>query len=177
MLDPTRSKLIEPELRQTPPRPVRWTRQGRRVMLFSVAPVVAILLLGAALFASKPQPRWALGLFAGLVLAGSAVLGRLLLLWRSRAALVAKGVAVPAAVIEKEPGRRRLTQYFGWYQAGGKQWAVGWLGEADDAEIGDTVTVLYSATNPAQAVAYRASGCAAMSRGGRRDHSPVKPRI
>jgi hypothetical protein len=161
-VEPRSNILIEPELRKAPPRPLRWTSEGRRLMLLSLAPAVVVLAIGAALYARDPQPEWKAALFTAFLLFGLAIPLRVALLWRARARLITRGVPVAAAVIAKEGGLNGSTRYFGWYRANGSEWGVGWLGGPEDAEIGDAITVLYSAANPAEAVVYRASGGVAL---------------
>ena len=151
--------LIEPELQLQTPRPVRMTAAGRRKLALSTAPAAAALALGTLLFLSRPQPRWLDVLFALFVLAGLGVLYRMVALWRARVRLVESGAPVLATVVAKEETRGETALYYCWYEAADKQWGLGWTGGWRDAEIGDTVTILYSPDEPGRAVAYRAAGC------------------
>ena len=166
--------LIERELRGPAPRPVRSTAPGRRTLLLSLAPPASLAIL-AALYAFAAPSGWQAAAFGGCALLASGPLLRLVLLWRSRARLVAQGVAVTAAVVEKETLSPAVTQYYAWYRASGKHWGVGWLGDSTDAEIGDAVTVLHAAQNPAEAVVYRACGYTARIEAVRQ--RPEYPRI
>lgn len=176
-----RFSLIESELQLTVPRPVRLTPAGRRKLILSIAPVGAVLASGSLLFFSMTQPRWLEGLFTLFFLAGVGLLFRMISLWRARVDLVAEGIPVRATVVLKEPARGGAARYYCWYEVAKRQWGLGWRGEWPDAEIGDTVTVLYSPEEPGQAVVYRWAGCVVASPaaqpGPDAAHSALNPKI
>jgi len=159
------------------------TRGGLRALALSVAPVGVAMAVASLLFFSRPQPGWLQGLFALFVLGGVGVLYRVISLWTARRRIVKEGVAASATVVAKTNTRRGGAAYYCWYEAGGKQWGLGWSGDWRDAEIGDMVTVLHSAEDPSQAVAYRWAGCEAVTQPDRSSqspdegHSPLKPKI
>jgi hypothetical protein len=154
--------LVEPELLAAPPRPVRMTPEGGQTLLIWAVPLGMLTFTCAKLFFAQPQPGWLWTLFVVFAAGTVAMLIRLLALWRARRLLIERGTPALAVVVEKEHGRKGVAYYYAWYQAAGKEWGVGWAGEAEAAEIGETVTVLYSARNPAQAIVYRWSGCEAI---------------
>lgn len=153
------SSWIEPELRGGPPRPVRLTEAGGRRLLLSTVPLATLLAVVTQVFLSRQRPRWMEAAFALLFLVSVGAIYRVVALWRARVSLVEEGVATQAEVTAKERARGGGAHYYCWYETGGRRHALGWAGEWDDAEIGDAVTVLYSAEEPSQAVAYRWAGC------------------
>jgi hypothetical protein len=177
------SSLIEPELHAEPPRQAELTPEGRRKLLLWTIPIASAIALCSLLFFSRPQPRWVAYLFAVFALAGAAVLFRLVSLWLARLQLVEEGVAIAAMVVVKEEAARGAARYYAWYEIDGRQCGIGWTSDGQDAQVGDSVTVLYLPSKPSQAVAYRWSGCVVSPKRGDQQttadaaHSSLNPRI
>lgn len=177
----TPPNIVEPELRQAPPRPVRLTASGRRELLYPALAIVALLGLCAWAYFSRRAPGAMMPLFVGFCCLGLYLLARLLEALHERTLLIREGRATSAVVIEASELRNDRCSYVGWYEVEGKQWAARWTDRADAAEIGDAVTTLYLPDDPGRALIYRTAGCRAAALPARdalaADHSPLTPRI
>ncbi len=150
---------IEPELQADAPRQVRMTSEGGRRLLLSTMLVATTLSAATIVFVSRQQPPWREAIFALAFLLGLASLYLAISRWLARVRLVESGIPVSAKIVAKEQWGARLAHYYCWYEAAGQSYGLGWAGPAGDAGLGDPVTVLYCADEPAQAVAYRWAGC------------------
>lgn|GEM_PF-2443095 len=173
--------IVESELRQAPPRPVRLTAAGRRELLYPALAIVALLGLCAWAYFSRRAPGALMPLFVGFICLGLYLLARLLEALHERTLLIREGRATSAIVIEASELRNDRCSYVGWYEVEGKQWAARWTDHEGAAEIGDAVTALYLPGDPGRALIYRTAGCRATSLNAREgltaDHSPLTPRI
>ena len=158
-----RFTLIEDELRHAH-RVARATHAGVRTMALSLALPVLVLLAAAALFHAGSRARDLDALLCGVGVVWLLVLLRIGWLWLARLWLVRTGRPAHAVVVYKEPLGDGAARFYAWYTAGRAQWGVGWTSAAEDAEIGDAVTVLHAADDPARSVAYRWAGFTAVTR-------------
>ena len=169
---------VEPELMLDAPRPVRMTAEGGRRLVFATVPIVTTLALALLLLVARPRPLWREGLFTAFFLVGIGVLYLVISRWLLRARLVEQGVPVASTIAAKETWHGNSAHYYCWYEADGKRFGLGWAGHQDELEVGDLVTVLYLADDPARAVPYCWAGCeVAVDRAGLEDLRSVEPHV
>ena len=176
-------RIVEPELQQPPPRPVRLMASGRRDLLYPVFYVLILLVLCAWAYAGRPAAGAMMPLFVVFSGLGVYLIVRLLEALHERTLLVREGRTASAVVISVSQSRDGRSKFVGWYEAGGKQWSISWTDWEDAAEIGDAVTLLHLPDDPGRAMIYRTAGCKAVmlphpeSENMAADQSPLTPRI
>ena len=156
---------IEPELQQDAPRPTRITPYGARRLLLSTLPLAAAVALTRLFAGPQTQPAWLESVFVGLLLASIAILYAATDRPLAQLRLAERGVPALGTIAAKEPWFAGFAHYYCWYEAAGEMRGLEWAGGKDEAQVGDTVTVLYAADDPNEAVAYRWAACKAFPAG------------
>ncbi len=177
----TLANIVEPELHQAPPRPVRLTAAGRRELLYPALAIIVLLGLCAWAYIGRRAPGAMMPLFVGLSCLGLYLIVRLVEAAHERSLLIREGRPVAAVVIEISELSNGRCEYVGWYEVTGRQWSICWKDRKGASEIGDAITALYLPDDPGRALIYRTSGCEATLLASPEelaaDHSPLTPRI
>lgn len=177
----TPPNIVEPELQQTPPRPLSLTAAGKRELLYPALAILTLLGLCAWAYIGRRAPGAMMPLFVGFSGLGIYLLARRIEALHERTLLIREGRATAAVVVDISPPQHGRSEYLGWYEADGDQFAIRWTEAENALEIGDAVTALYLPNHPSRALIYRVAGCQATflpapeALGA--DHSALTPRI